>query len=130
MALRECKRSACQDKDADEKACRPYEGVPIEQAYSALQDWGTAIPPPIQSVNSTGSGEGAMRSWELSLGEANVTVDEVLTMVNETPSTFLEQQWNLSQPLMAGGVMVSNYTNVLTLYQNSTSNTTTVRDLT
>lgn len=108
--------------------CRPYEGVDIGQAYSALENWGTAIPPPIESLNSTGEGEGAERSWALSLGETNVTVSEVLTRVNETPSTFLEQEWNLTSSIQVGALEISNYTNVLTLYSNSTDdNTTTVQ---
>merc|ERR1712093_183170 len=54
--------------------------VEITTAYDALMDWGTAIPPPIMPINSTGSGEGAgsnagaMRSWSL----MNLTVTETL----------------------------------------------------
>ena len=80
------------------------------------------------SVNSTGEGEGATRSWMASLGETNLSVSEVLTRVNETPSTFLEQEWNLTTPInVSEAVMISNYTNVLTLYSNSTDNETTVQ---
>ena len=60
----------------------PYPDVDIEQAYSALENWGTAIPPPIMGVSSEGDGEGATRSWMLAAGETNLSVSEVLTRVN------------------------------------------------
>lgn len=106
----------------------PYPDVDIEQAYSALENWGTAIPPPIMGVSSEGDGEGATRSWMLSAGETNLSVPEVLTRVNETPSTFLEQEWNLTTPItVSPSVVINNYTNVLTLYSNSTDNATSVQ---
>merc|ERR1712093_177356 len=76
-----------------------YPEVEITTAYDALMDWGVAIPPPIMPINSTGSGEGAMRSWSL----MNLTVTETLN--NQT----------------------MNDTTDLTLYSNSTTNDTSVQ---
>merc|ERR1711939_835239 len=102
-----------------------YPEVEITTAYDALMDWGTAIPPPIMPIKSTGSGEGAgsnagaMRSWSL----MNLTVTETLNnqTMNETTG-FLNQNWNLSMPLeVSPSLIISNATSDLTLYTNSTS---------
>merc|ERR1712093_744015 len=108
-----------------------YPEVEITTAYDALMDWGTAIPPPIMPINSTGSGEGAgsnagaMRSWSL----MNLTVTETLNnqTMNETTG-FLNQNWNLSMPLeVSPSLIISNATSDLTLYSNSTTNDTSVQ---
>merc|ERR1711939_393527 len=99
--------------------------VEITTAYDALMDWGVAIPPPIMPINSTGSGEGAMRSWSL----MNLTVTETLNnqTMNETTG-FLNQNWNLSMPLeVSPSLIISNATSDLTLYSNSTTNDTSVQ---
>merc|ERR1711939_619657 len=96
-----------------------YPEVEITTAYDALMDWGVAIPPPIMPINSTGSGEGAMRSWSL----MNLTVTETLNnqTMNETTG-FLNQNWNLSMPLeVSPSLIISNATSDLTLYSNSTT---------
>merc|ERR1712230_323937 len=102
-----------------------YPEVEITTAYDALMDWGVAIPPPIMPINSTGSGEGAMRSWSL----MNLTVTGTLNnqTMNETTG-FLNQNWNLSMPLeVSPSLIISNATSDLTLYSNSTTNDTSVQ---
>lgn len=102
-----------------------YPEVNITQAYDVLQNWTSAIPPPIMPVNGTGSGVGAERSWMIQ----NLTVSEKLN--NETMNAttgYLNQNWNLTEPIMiAPSVVIANATSDLTLYQNSTNNDTSVQ---
>lgn len=102
-----------------------YPEVNITDAYDVLSNWTGAVPPPIMAVNSTGEGVGAERTWMLQ----NLTVTETLTneTMNDTTG-YLNQMWNLTMPIEASpSVVISNATSDLTLYQNSTSNDTSVQ---
>lgn len=102
-----------------------YPNIDIDTAYSALEDWGSAVPPPIQAVSAEGDGVGATRQWTLN----GINASEVLVNVTQDEATgSLDQQWNLTQPLnVSESLVVANATSALTLYSNMTTNETTVQ---
>jgi len=102
-----------------------YPDIEITAAYNALENWGSAVPPPIEAVSAEGEGVGATREWTLN----GINASETLVNVTQDEATgMLDQQWNLTQPLnVSESLVISNATSALTLYSNSTTNETTVQ---